>query len=223
MGKNHLKRYCVPNTWGNIGKKEEKYIVKPSPGPHSIRISLPLILWMKKLSLINTRREAKKILHQKNVLVDSKRVKAPDYPVGFMDVLSFPDIKKQFRVVFNNLGRLELKEILKSSPLKPCKVIGKKMVRGKLQVNFYDGKNILNADKNLKIGDSVVLELSSLKVHKIMKLDKDATISLIGGKHIGDNGVAVEFKGEKIIYDNQGKKVETLKEYAYVTGEEFTI
>lgn len=223
MGKNHLKRYCVPNTWGSVGKKEEKYIVKPSSGPHSIKTSLPLILWLTRLNLVATKREAKKILNQKNILVDGRRVKEVDYPVGFMDVISIPDIKKQFRVLFNNLGKLELKEISKSFSLKPCKVIGKKMVNGKLQINFFDGKNLLNAAKELKIGDSVVLELPNLKVNKVLKLDKNAKVSLIGGKHIGDNGDAVEFKDEKIVYNKQGKSIETLKEYAYVTGDEFVV
>lgn len=221
MGKNHLKRYPVPNTWGTIGKKENKYITKPSPGPHSIRISLPLILWLKKLNLVDSKREAKKIAINKTILVDGRRIKEVDFPVGFMDVLSIPDLKKNWRIVFNNLGKLELCEITKSSSVKPCKIIDKKMVRGKLQINFSDGKNILNDKKELKVGDSVILELPSLKVSKTLKLEKNANVTFIGGKHIGDKGNVVDFRDEKIVYNKDGKNIETLKKYAYVVGEEF--
>ena len=104
--------------------------------------------------------------------------------------------------------------------LKPCKIIGKTMVRGKLQLNMFDGKNIF-VDKNMyKVGDTLLLSLPEQKISKHLKLDKKSSIFLVGGKHTGEIGNVEDIKENKIIYkDSGGNLVETLKKYAFVVGD----
>ena len=66
----HQKRLSMPKTW-NIQRKTRKWAVKASPGPHSGLKSIPLLLVLRDvMKLANSSREAKKILHDGNILVD---------------------------------------------------------------------------------------------------------------------------------------------------------
>ena len=118
-------------------------------------------------------------------------------------------------------GKIDLIKINKEeSLLKPCKIIGKTIVRGKLQLNLFDGKNIL-ADKNLyKVGDTLLLSLPGQKISKHLKLDKKSAIFLTGGKHIGEIGNVEDIIKNKVIYkNNKGDLIETSKKYAFVIGD----
>ena len=46
-----------------------------------------------------------------------------------------------FRVMLNKKGKIDLAKITKEEAfLKPCKIIGKTMVRGKLQLNLFENQ-----------------------------------------------------------------------------------
>ena len=94
------------------------------------------------------------------------------------------------------------------------------MVGGKLQLNLYDGKNILAGSSSYKVGDTLIISLPEQKIVKHLKLDKKSTIFLIGGKHIGETGNIEDIVQDKIIYkDSNGNLVETSKKYAFVVGD----
>jgi small subunit ribosomal protein S4e len=48
---------------------------------------------------------------QANLLVDGRIRKDPKFPLGLMDVLSIPRIKKNYRVLIDVKGRFVLNEI----------------------------------------------------------------------------------------------------------------
>ena len=103
-------------------------------------------------------------------------------------------------------------QTLKNGPL---------LVKGKVQLNFYDGKNKLAEKNDYKVGDSILLSLPDQKISKHLKLQKKATIFLTSGKHVGETGKIEDIAENKIIYkDHNGELVETLKEYAFVIGED---
>jgi len=55
----HLKRYNAPKSWA-IKRKERKYIMRLSPGPHNKKMSVPLnIVLRDMLSLSDTKKETK--------------------------------------------------------------------------------------------------------------------------------------------------------------------
>lgn len=221
MGKDHLARLAAPKTW-HIDRKRSVFITKPVPGPHGLQSGMAINVMLKEmLKFAATTREVKKILNTNEVKVDGIARKDFRFPVGVFDTLEFPNISEQFRVVLNKSGRLDLAKIKKDEvSVKPAKIVRKTMVKGKLQLNLYDGKNILTDKKDYNVGDSVLLSLPGQKITKHLKLDKKASIFLVGGKHTGELGHVEDVVQKKIIYkDSNGNLVETLKKYAFVVGD----
>ena len=221
MGKHHLKRLAALRTW-RINRKGFKFITKSVPGPHSLETGMPLNVLLKEiLGYASTTREVKKILNTNNIKIDGKIRKNFRFPVGIFDVIEVASINEYFRIILNGKGKLDLIKIRKDeSQLKPCKIVGKKMVRGKLQLNLFDGKNIFIDNNICKIGDTLLLSIPEQKIAKHLKLDKNSTIFLTGGKHIGEVGNVDDIVGDKIIYrDHKGDLIETSKKYAFVIGD----
>lgn len=219
MGKNHIKRMAAPKTW-NISRRTTTFITKQSPGPHANELSYPMDVLLKEvLNYASTTREAKKLLNANEIKVDGKRRNDFRFPVGIFDTVQFAG--DNFRVVLNKKGKLDLVKISKEEvSTKPCKVIGKTMVNGKIQLNLYDGKNIISSDKSCKVGDTLMISLPDHKISKHLKLGKKAFIFLTGGKHIGETGIVEDISGSKIIYkDSNGNLIETSKKYAFVAGD----
>lgn len=219
----HLKRYFAPKTW-KIKRKGIKFVAKPIPGAHKIEVSLPLNVILRDiLGYANSNREVKFILEKKNIVIDGIRRKDHKFPVGLLDVLSLKDIDEHFRIILDKKGKIELIKIGKDeSALKLCKVTGKCMVKGKVQLNLHDGKNIFVQKNTYKVGDSVLMVLgkkNEIKEH--ISIDKNVLIYLTGGKHIGQVGKVQDIIGNRILYKTEsGDVVETLKEYAFPIGKD---
>ena len=221
MGKNHLKRLAAPKTW-NVKRKGLKFITKPVPGPHSLESGMPLNVLLKEvLGYANTTREAKKILKTNEIKIDGKSRKDFRFPIGIFDTLEIINTGEGFRIILNKKGKIDLIKIKKDeASLKPCKIIGKTMVNGKLQLNLFDGKNIHVESNSYKAGDTILVSLPELKIVKHLKLAKRSAIFLTGGKHIGEIGVIDDLVEGRVIYkDNKGNLIETSKEYAFVVGD----
>ena len=93
------------------------------------------------------------------------------------------------------------------------------MVKGKVQLNLYDGKNVTVDKDDYKVGDSVIFSLNDKKISKHLKLHKKAAVFLTGGRHIGQTGHVEDIVKDKIIYkDAKGELAETSKQYAFVIG-----
>ena len=222
MGKKHLKRLAAPKSW-QISRKELEFITKPAAGPHRLEASMPLSLLLKELlNYANTTKEVKKILNANEIKIDGKARGDFRFPIGIFDTIGFKSINECFRVLLNRRGKLSLIKIKKDEVLlKPCKIIGKKMIRGKLQLNLYDGKNLNEDDNSYSVGDTVLLSLPEQKIVRHLKLKKKSTIFLTGGKHIGETGNVEDIIGDKITYKNQkGNLIETSKKYAFVVGDD---
>ena len=217
MGKNHLKRLAAPKTW-QIERKVAKFIAKSRPGPHRLDLSMPLGIIIKEiLKQADTTGEVKKILNSNEIKIDGVVRKDFRFPVGVFDTLEFTNVGEHFRVILDKKGIGLIKINKEDSSMKPCKITGKTMVKGKLQLNLYDGKTILVDKDYYKVGDTVVLSLPENKIGKHLKLEKKSAIILIGGKHIGETGNVDAIVENRIIYkDDKNELVETLKDYAFV-------
>ncbi|MBI1935148.1 30S ribosomal protein S4e [Candidatus Woesearchaeota archaeon] len=219
--KTHLKRLAAPKTWP-ILRKNFRFMAKPKPGPHSLERGLSLSALLKDtLKYAATTKEVKKLMCANKIIVDGKQRKNFRFPIGIFDTIEFPSLNEHYRVVLNRGGRIELAKIPKEeASTKPCKVIGKTMVNGKLQLNLYDGKNII-ADKNVcNSGDTVLLDLPGNKISKHLKLEKKSLVFLTGGKHVGEMGSVEDIRSDKIVYkDEKGNLIETSKKHAFVIGE----
>lgn len=222
MSEAHLTRLVAPKTW-HIKRKGLKFITKPMPGPHSLDTGVPFSVLLKEiLDSASTTKEVKKILNTNGIKIDGKVRKDFRFSVGIFDTIEFTSTNEYFRIILNKKGKLDLIKIKKEEVLlKPCKIIGKTMERGKLQLNLFDGKNILADNDTYKVGDTLLLSLPEQRIISHLKLDKKSTIFLIGGKHIGEIGNVEDVIENKIIYkDQKGELVETLKKYAFVVGDD---
>ncbi|MFH1212325.1 MAG: 30S ribosomal protein S4e [Candidatus Woesearchaeota archaeon] len=226
MGKNHLSTLAVPKTWPVDRKAYGRWIVRPSPGAHAIENCLPIHLILKNiLKYAKTAKEVKKILNDGNILIDKVVRKKYDYPVGLMDLFEIKQSGESYRVVLDEKGKLNLAPAREKS-LKLLKVIGKKVLKkGKVQINFHDGRNMIIDKFEGNMGDSVVYDLEKKKIVKILKLEKSNLILMYGGKHIGALGKLKDvtagnaLRKSLIVFELDGKDYTTLKDYAFVVGE----
>jgi len=224
MAKRHLFALNAPINWP-IKRKKYKWVVRPNPGPHPLERCLPISLLLRGvLSYAKTSREVKKILMDGEISVDKRIIRDQKFPVGLMDHIEIKSKDEHFRLFINENSKYELKKINKDeAKLKLCKIINKKTLKkGVTQLNLYDGRNILVDKDNYKTGDTIVVNLENNKIISHLKLEKDAIIYLIGGKHIGNIGKIESItrrKGlqpAKILLKSNQKNIETLKEYAFV-------
>jgi small subunit ribosomal protein S4e len=217
--KSHLKRLVTPKSW-TLLKKQEKFVVRPRPGAHPARLSMPIALLLKRLGYAATTAEVKKILNTKEVLVDGRRVKEHKFPVGFMDIITIKDTNDALRIVLDKKGRLAVIPADKDEArFKLCRVRKKTAVKkGKIQLNLSDNKNILTDKTGIKAGDSVLITVPFQEIKEHFPLEKGASIYLFGGKNIGHKGVVESIEGRKLVYTEAKQKHESMKRYAFVVG-----
>ncbi|MBU2639552.1 MAG: 30S ribosomal protein S4e [Nanoarchaeota archaeon] len=218
MSKRHLKTINTPRSWP-IERKKRYWVSRPNPGPHSLRESLPLnVIFRDLLGYIKTTRELKKILNQEVVKVNGKVRKDYKFPVGIFDILELGE-EEFYRILYNEKGKFYLNKIGKEERNNRIyKVINKRILKGKKsQLNLSNGENLLT-DKEVKTGDSILLE--DKKIKNILKLDKGSLIYLSGGKHIGVTGKVKTIEGKKLFFMQGKEELETLKKYAFVIGKD---
>ena len=220
MVKNHLKTIAAPKMWP-VHRKSKKFLLRPNPGAHSMNSSVSLNFFLIELSQISkTKKESVSILYNKEVLVNGKRRKEIEFPVGLFDVISIPEIKKNYRISITKKGKITAFEIeAKEASGKAYKISNKKIVSGKTELNFSDGTNLMVDKDSFKVGDTLYIDFLKKNTIEHLKLEKGTTIFLTGGRHIGSLGKVEDIIGSKIVYKIKSNDVhETLKEYAFVVG-----
>jgi len=220
MPRSHLKRIAAPKSWA-IARKETKYVMRPKPGPHKLEQGMPLSVAIRELvKVAKTNREAKQIIKLKDVFVDKRKRTDEKYPVGLMDIIEFPQLEEQYRIVFDRKGKLAaIKADSKEAATKLARIESKsKIAGGKIQLHLSDGRNI-TVDKDVyKIGDTLQLGLPEQKITDHFKLDKGMMIMLVGGKHTGMIATAEEIAKDKIIIKAGKGRYEVMKQHAFVIG-----
>jgi small subunit ribosomal protein S4e len=232
-----LKRKPAPRFWP-IHRKEFVWVVKPSPGPHSLENCLPLTIILRDiLGFAKTRKEAKTIVSQGKIHVDGNIRREDDFPMGLMDVISIPDIDKHFRILPSKKG-LILHPISKDEiSSKLCRIENKTIVKnGHVQLNLHDGSNILvkvadpkNPQEDVyETLDTVKVSLPERQILEHIKLKENDFAIITGGKNIGKYGriVTIESaKGKKrrnilaVIEDEKGNRYQTILNFVFAIGE----
>lgn len=183
----HLKRLKAPRTW-RIERKVAKWTVKPSPGPHPVDRSIPLLLIVRDfLGLADTGKEARKIIAAREILVDGKARRDYKFPCGLMDVISIPKINEHYRVLFDRRGVFQLVKIDEErAKWKLCRIENKTMVRGgKIQLNLHDGRNIIVEENSYKTGDVVRISVPEQEILEVIPMEMGTLAMITGGKHTG--------------------------------------
>ncbi len=213
----------MPKTW-NMQKKTHKWAVKASPGPHSGLKSIPLLLVLRDvMKLANSSREAKKILHDGNILVDGVVRRDYKFPVGVFDVITIPKIDLSYRVFLDEKQRLSLRKI--SDPeVKLCKITDKTIVKGgNTQLNLHDGSNIISDEYSYHSSDSVILSLPERKVVKHITYKPGSLALVIGGAHSGELATIEDVRKTRSTMPNMTSlhssyDFETIEDYVFVIG-----
>jgi small subunit ribosomal protein S4e len=219
----HLKRLAVPRVW-SIPKKSHIWAVKQSPGPHSIESSVPLLIMIRDmLKYCDTAREGRQLIGERNILIDGRIVTNYKMPVGFMDVLSLPKSKENFRALLDSKGKIRPIRISKDrAAWKLVKISNLTTIKGgKTQINFHDGRNILVNKGKYKTGDVLKIELPSQKILDYYPLEKGNVAMIIGGKHSGQIGTIEDYKvirGPKPNLVEFSEGFSTIKDHVFVVG-----
>lgn len=192
--KKHVKRLAAPKHW-MVDKLLGVFAPKSRPGAHKGRESLPLILILRnRLRFALNRGEAMMITKQRLVEVDARVKVDPKTPVGFMDILSIPKTKENFRVSYDVKGRFVLQKIgEEDAKTKLCKVNKVFYQNGSVPaVATHDGRTLRYVDPLVKVGDTVTLDLTTGKVTDFIKFKTGVTVMVTGGANTGRVGNVID-------------------------------
>ena len=147
--------------------------------------------------LAQNRREAKRIVHARQILVNEKAVKDEKSNVLFLDTVNILPLKKCYRLELSNNGKFYLNEIKESEANKKiAKIIDKTLLKGKkIQLNLSDGRNFLSSIK-CKTNDSVLINLKEGKIEKCLPLKEKVNVIVFSGKHVGSKGQIISLNLE---------------------------
>jgi small subunit ribosomal protein S4e len=219
-----MKRLASPRRW-SIPKKTHKWTVKPSPGPHAIDRGLPVLLVLRDyLKYCDSGPEARRIIGSGMIHVDGKRIRDYKRPIGFMDVISIPTTKDNYRVLLDNRGKIRLIKITKEeAKWKLARIENKVTVKGgKTQLNFHDGRNMLINKNKYKTGDVLKIEVPSQKILAEYSFEKGNTAMVIDGKHAGQIAPIFDYEVTRSSQPNivHFKEFSTIKDNVFVIGHE---
>ncbi len=212
----HITRHNISKRWP-IPRKGTKYLVVPSRGNNN---SIPLLIVMREiLGIIKTRKELKKILNEDKIKVNEKISKEDKTSLTLFDVISVENLNKNYRLTFSNKGKFSLMEIKDNeASSKICKIIGKKMLKGKkIQINFNDGRNLITKE-SVNIGDSAIINFNERKIEKILPVKEKSKIMVIKGKHLGKIGEITQINNEKINVKSKDMEFETVNKEVIVVN-----
>nr|CAB3265763.1 40S ribosomal protein S4-like [Phallusia mammillata] len=165
---------------------------RPSTGPHKLRECLPLSIFLRnRLHYALTYTEVKRILMQRLVKVDGKVRTDTTYPAGFMDVITIEKTGENFRLVYDVKGRFAVHRITnEEAKYKLCKVkkIGTAQ-KGIPYLTTHDARTIRYPHPDIKINDSVVVDIASGKITSFVRFDSGQMCMITGGHNLGRVGI----------------------------------
>ncbi|KAF7370406.1 40S ribosomal protein S4 [Mycena sanguinolenta] len=167
--KKHLKRLAAPSSW-MLDKLSGTYAPRPSPGPHKLRESLPLTVFLRnRLKYALTGKEVLSIVKQRLIKIDNKVRTDPTYPAGFMDVISIEKSGEHFRLLYDV-------------------AVG---AGGVPHIVTHDGRTIRYPDPAIQVNDTVKYDLDQAKLVDFVKFDTGNMCIITGGRNMGRAGVIV--------------------------------
>src|SRR3989344_5574237 len=182
----HLKRIAAPKTWP-LKRKENMFILRQNPGPHNLKTSMPIGFILKNmLNKTKITRETKKVINDGSILVNGVVRTDHRFPAGLLDTISIPKTGEHFTLLYNRKGKFILANISQDQvDERICRIKNKTTLKNnKIQLNLYDGTNMIVDKNDYKPGDSIILSKGKIKKH--LKLQKGALVYLTGGQHIGE-------------------------------------
>jgi len=216
-GTKHLKTVASPRSMF-LERKTSVWTVKPAPGPHSAENAIPLATALRLSGFAKDKKDVKALLNANSIRIDGRVAKEGKLPIGLMDVVDVEG--KNFRVLIDSKGRLELKET-KNPRMKVCRVERKQRTKGgKLHITLHDGKSLF--DYACSVGDSICVSLPDVKPVERIGLDAGANALIVHGKHAGKfvkiESVApgTQTRRSEVLFTHDGTQFKTPREYVFL-------
>ncbi len=201
----HLKRQKVPKNWP-VKRKGTAYVVRAN---FNLYQGVPVLVILRDLlGLAKNRKEAKRIIHSKDVLLNNRIIKDEKNAANLFDIISVVPTKEYYRIELSEKGVFSSKKVQeKEANQKICKIVNKTLLKGKkTQLNLSDGRNFIS-DINCNVNDSVLIDLKKAKIKKCVALKEKKKAAVFAGKHSGKKGVINKINlEEKMVELKIGKK-----------------
>lgn len=194
--KTKLKRVNAPSHW-MLSKMGGIYAPRPSQATHGLNESLPLVLLIRnRLKYALTYREVKNILMGRLVQVDKKVRTDVTFPAGFQDVITIEKTKENYRLLYDTKGRFVVHPITdKEARFKLVKVTGVgRATKGVPYLTTHDGRMIRYPHPEIRVNDTVKLELDSGRICKFVKYALGNLVYVTGGANRGRIGELVKIE-----------------------------
>ncbi len=185
-GSKTLKRLSAPRTW-DIERKSQRFIIRPSPGPYSLKDGYPLgVVLRDLLHLVQNKKEIDNVLSHAQILVDGVPRRDASFPVGLFNVIAVPREGLAFRLIPSSDG-LSARSIGKDQAnLKLCRISSKsKIAGGRIQYGLHDGRSMVNDVLSLSPGDAVLMKVPEQSVVSSVKLSKGSLGLILSGERAG--------------------------------------
>jgi small subunit ribosomal protein S4e len=224
-GDSTLKRQLAPTFW-DIRRKQGRFVLKASPGPHRKQNSYPLgIILRDVLKVATTMHEVKTIVSAGKVKVDGIARRDVKFPVGLMDVIDLTSTGQSYRLVPRDSKLLVHVEIQNAENMvKLAKVTSKVTTNGgKLQYGFHDGKTMLS-DQRFSVGDSCLIDFQNHTIKNIVRFEKGNLGLITRGDNAGSFGKIEDIKDgifslpKRAILTLEGRSVELPTEFVMTVG-----
>ena len=204
----YLKRQKVPKIWPTV-RKGTKYVVRSNSNPEK---GIPLLVVIRDmLKLAQNRKEVRKAIHSRQVLLNGRKIKDEKnaaLPFDLVSILSRDGkVARKYRLEFSENGKFVMVDFPDETERKAAKVINKKILKGgKVQINLSDGRNVVS-DLKCSVNDSVVLNFKDNKIEKCLPLKEGSPVVICEGKYLGSKGTVKKINPEnKIAVINSGGK-----------------
>jgi small subunit ribosomal protein S4e len=191
----YLKRQKAPKNWP-IQRKGTKYVVRPN---FKIKEGVSLLVFLRDmLKLAQNRKEVKRAIHLKYILLNDKPVRDEKNTITLFDKVNVVPSKKYYKLNLSKHGKFSFEEINEvGAHHKIAKIINRKTLKGKkTQLNLSDGRNYLS-DFKCGVNDSVIIDFKKNGITKCLPLKEGSNVIVFAGKHSGVRGVITKIKPEK--------------------------
>lgn len=233
-GRRHLKTLAAPKFWP-VRQRVGVFTVKPSPGPHPVERSIPLLILVRDvLGYAKTGREARKLIAEGHFKIDGRVRRNYKYPVGFMDVVEIVDTGEAYRLLPYPVRFFTLHPIPREEAgFKLGRIEDKSTVKGgHVQLHLHDGRNVLirvsdptnpvEAKEYRTLG-TVKISIPQQELLGYAPLETDSLAIVVGGRNVGRVGRVVSIQrgiGRKrsivTLEDARGEKLQTSLDYIFV-------
>lgn len=224
---NHQKRISAPKSYP-IERKDGSYVVK-AEGPHRLGEGLPVAVLLRDvLGEAESMSEVTQAMAAGKVLVNGKTRANPRSTVGFMDVVSFPDIDTHYRVLVTKTGFRLVEIDGDAAEQKLVRVDDKTTLQGGVtQLNLSDGNNIETDDADIGTKGSLLVSLPDLDIEDEVPYEEGALAYIRGGKHVGELATIVSIDVQPGSQENtvtlesaDNGEFETVERNVYVVGDD---